>query len=491
MTKLVRVFVLAILLAFLGAVSPLWAEDGNAPGVMETTSEAVEAVTEAAAETAAETEAAAETAAEAVAETASEAAETVQEAAAAATEAAAEAMSQAVEAVEEAAETAAEAVAETATEAAAQVEAAVAAQAAPAVATGSRLEQAIAKAPLGTEPGEIDPNAPVGFLGIPGAPSINPIMALLWAIWVGWIFSTVGAFGGVMAGVGHMSVFGFGEYASGFKNSAPELGKTVTDSIKASNQFLVGTSALISSFNYLKMKRLVLPLAISLGLGSLIGAYGAAALSAGKLDFKSYQGYFGLFVLALGVYLIYETSPAGQASKKTAKAAAKAFEENAKRARAGEQVSLRNLVIQKFTPFVCEFTFFGVPFRFSPLIPFLGGIVIAAVAAFLGVGGGFLLVPFLTSVTQLPMYLAAGTSALAVLISMVTSIITLMTKGVPIDWVFIGTELVGVTIGSVIGPRTSQYFSDVMLKRIFILLALYVGIGYLLAGFFGVKIPGV
>jgi hypothetical protein len=93
-----------------------------------------------------------------------------------------------------------------------------------------------------------------------------------------------------------MSVFGFGAYAGGLKKTAPDLGRVITDSIKASNQFLVGTSAAISSFNYLKMGRLVLPLAISLGLGSLIGAWGAQELSAGKLDFKSYQGYFGLFV---------------------------------------------------------------------------------------------------------------------------------------------------------------------------------------------------
>lgn len=387
-----------------------------------------------------------------------------------------------------------------ATQAAPAVEPAPAAPAAPAAvaeapkaaSTGSKLQKAIASAPQGTEKGQIDPAKPVGFLGIPGAPNVSVVIALLWAVWVGWIFSTVGAFGGVMAGVGHMSVFGFGEYAGAFKKTAPDLGKVVTDSIKASNQFLVGTSALISSINYLKMKRLVLPLAISLGLGSLIGAYGAAALSAGKLDFKSYQGYFGIFVLALGAYLIYETSPAGQASKKTAKAAAKAFEDNAKKMRSGEKVDLNaGLKIETFTPFNCAFTFFGVPFKFNPLIPFLGGIVISAIAAFLGVGGGFLLVPFLTSVTQLPMYLAAGTSALAVLISMVTSIITLMTKGTPIDWVLIGTELIGITVGSLIGPRTSQYFSDIMLKRLFIVLAVYVGLGYLLAGFFGIKIPGV
>jgi uncharacterized protein len=241
------------------------------------------------------------------------------------------------------------------------------------------------------------------------------------------------------------------------------------------------------------MKRLVLPLAISLGLGSLIGAYGAAALSAGKLDFKSYQGYFGLFVMALGAYLIYETSPAGQASKKTAKAAAKAFEDNAKKMRSGEKVDLNaGLKIETFTPFTCAFTFFGVPFKFNPLIPFLGGIVIAAIAAFLGVGGGFLLVPFLTSVTQLPMYLAAGTSALAVLISMITSIITLMTKGVPIDWVLIGTELVGITIGSAHRaanvPVLLRHHAEASSSSCWLCTSVS---AIFLAGFFGIKIPGV
>lgn len=357
----------------------------------------------------------------------------------------------------------------------------------------SKLADAIAKAPRGTEKGMIDESKPAGFLGIPGAPSVNPILAFAWAVWVGWIFSTVGAFGGVMAGVGHMSVFGFGSYAGGLKKTAPDLGKIITDSIKASNQFLVGTSAAISSFNYLKMGRLVLPLAISLGLGSLIGAWGAQELSAGKLDFKSYQGYFGLFVLVLGCYLLYETTPGAQSKKKTAKEAAKAFEEIVRKQKCGEDTTGCHigLSIQKFTFSSCEFNFYGVPFKFNPLLPFLGGIVISAAAAFLGVGGGFLLVPFLTSVTQLPMYLAAGTSALAVLVGMVTSIITLMSKGTPIEWTLIGTELAGITLGSVVGPMTSKYLSDKLMKRIFIVLSFYIGVGYLLAGFVGVKIPGV
>ncbi len=48
-----------------------------------------------------------------------------------------------------------------------------------------------------------------------------------------------------------------------------------------------------------------------------------------------------------------------------------------------------------------------------------------AISAFIGVGGGFLYVPFLTSVAGLPMFIVAGTSALAVLVGMITNIFNL------------------------------------------------------------------
>lgn len=352
-----------------------------------------------------------------------------------------------------------------------------------------KLQDAIASAPAGTGKGQIDPAKPAGFLGIPGGPQVNMILAFCWALWVGWIFSTVGAFGGVMAGVGHMSVFGLGAYAKSFKQTAPELNKAITDSIRGSNQYLVGLSALISSFNYYKMGRLVLPLALALGVGSILGAWGSASLTAGKISFSQYQGYFGLFVLVLGLYLIYETSARGQAGKKKAKAAADAFEQAVKKQKSGEQVDTASMGVKVTGMSLTQirFTFYGVEFKFNPLIPVVGGVVISAVAAFLGVGGGFLLVPFLTSIAELPMYLAAGTSALAVLISMITSIVTLITKGVQFDWALIGLELAGIAVGSVIGPRTSKYFSDIWLKRLFIVLALYVGIDYVLIGFFNIK----
>ena len=353
-------------------------------------------------------------------------------------------------------------------------------------ADGSVLANAIAKQ-VETAPETLNMQAEPGYLGIPGGPKVNMILAFGWALWVGWIFSTVGAFGGVMAGVGHMTVHGLGAYAKSFGKTP--LNKSVTDSVRASNQMLAGLSAVISTFSYYRMKRLVLPLGFALGLGSIIGAASAASLTAGKLNFSSYQGYFGLFVLVLGLYLMWETSPAGQRSKVKAKEAAKAFE-TAVKAKGECATTHIGVKLIKFSLTSCQFTFCGVEFEFNPLLPFFGGVVIAGIAAFLGVGGGFLLVPFITSVTQLPMYLAAGTSALAVVLSMITGITTLMLHGALVDWNFVGLELVGIAVGSIVGPYTSRFFSDIWLKRIFIVLALYVGVDYILRGFFNFRIFG-
>lgn len=344
-----------------------------------------------------------------------------------------------------------------------------------------RLADAIQE---GVAAGKIDPAAEPGYLGIPGAPNVNLILAFVWAVWVGWIFSTVGAFGGVMAGVGHITVFGLGNYGKSFGKGAT-LNKMVTDSIRVSNQFLVGTSALISSWNYYKMGRLVLPLAIALAIGSIAGSWLIPALTAGKISFSQYQGWFGVFVLGLGMFLFYQTTPAGSKSQKKAKEAAKAFQDSVRKQKEGGQVDLaaQGVKVVSFNPTKVVFTFFGVEFSFNPILPILGGFVIAAVAAFLGVGGGFLLVPYLTSVAGLPMYLVAGTSALAVLIGMITSILSYLTQGALVDWSLVGLEIVGIVIGSVIGPKTSKYIPDRWLKIIFIILAFYVGLRYVGRGF--------
>lgn len=351
-----------------------------------------------------------------------------------------------------------------------------------------KLADAIAATPEGIGKGMINPGTEKGFLGIPGAPDVQLVWGFLWAIWVGWIFSTVGAFGGIMAGVGHITIFGLGDYAKSFKQTNPTLNKMLTDSIRVSNQWLVGLSALISSINYYKMGRLVLPLGIALALGSITGSILIPIITAGKIKLSSYIGYFGLCVFVIGGFLLYETTEKGRSKKKSAKAAAKAFEEAHMKDKNNEAVDEARMGVKivHWSLSKVRFTFYGVEFGFNPIIPIIGGFFIAALASFLGIGGGFLFVPFLTSIAGLPMFLVAGTSALTVFVGMAVSIFSYMIlKGVVVYWPLIGVELFGIFAGSMIGPRTSKYIPDIWLKRLFVMLAIYVGIRYTSKGFLG------
>jgi uncharacterized membrane protein YfcA len=334
--------------------------------------------------------------------------------------------------------------------------------------------------------GKIDKKAEPGYLSIPGAPRLNLWIGLVWAIWVGWIFSTVGAFGGIMAGVGHMTIYGLGSYAKTFKDTSPPLNKLLTDNIRVSNQWLVGLSALVSSTNYAKQKRVVPALGFFLGIGALVATLMIVFTTAGKISFSQYQGWFGLCVFAIGGFMIYEMTPRGQKSKAEAQVAAKSFEETIKSKGDIKEQGVKTL---KWSLTKTEISFFGQKFTFSPIWALVGGFFISALASFLGVGGGFLYVPFLTSIVGLPMFVVAGTSALSVLIGMIFAIFNFMVlKGVMVYWPLIGAELVGIFIGSMIGPRTGKYIPNKVLKGIFIVLAVFIGLRYTLRGFFGINI---
>ena len=176
------------------------------------------------------------------------------------------------------------------------------------------------------------------------------------------------------------------------------------------------------------MGRLVLPLGLCLAIGGILAGYLVPLLTVGKMDVSLYVGFFGIIVFAVAFVLFYETTPAGQAKKKAAKAAAKAFED----------IHIRKCAVDEAGAHACgvqvthwglsriAFTFYGQEFSFNPIWPLLGGFVINGISAFIGVGGGFLYVPFLTSVAGLPMFIVAGTSALAVLVGMIVNIFNMM-----------------------------------------------------------------
>ncbi|AEF94786.1 protein of unknown function DUF81 [Desulfotomaculum nigrificans CO-1-SRB] len=302
----------------------------------------------------------------------------------------------------------------------------------------------------------------------------SPIALILWGIFVGYVFTSVGAAGGILAGVGHMSIFGLKK----------------ANMVKPMNQVLTLVSPIVGTPLYLREKRIVVPTAIALGLGGIIGAMIGSSLSHSLLkDMKVFQPYFGAFTLLISFRLFYECTQKFIDSQKSVKAANKAFAEKVKELKAAGRMNEIKEIGVNFSQIGIQntFTFAGQTFKYNAITPFLAGLVVAIISASLGVGGGFLLVPFMTSVMGFPMYIVAGTSVLSILVSSLTSIANYLSMGSKMDLTFLAIELVGVAIGTVIAAQVSKYINARYLKMFLAVLLLYIGIKYVVL-LWGIKI---
>ena len=104
---------------------------------------------------------------------------------------------------------------------------------------------------------------------------------------------------------------------------------------------------------------------------------------------------------------------------------------------------------------------------------------IAVVSSALGVGGGFLLVPFMSMVLGLPMAIVAGTAALAILVSSVTSISNYVRLGVELDVPLLSLMLMGTIAGSILGPILSRYFREAWFKSLLAIILFLISLRYL------------
>ena len=304
--------------------------------------------------------------------------------------------------------------------------------------------------------------------------TVNPILLIVWSLFVGYVFSTVGAAGGILAGVGHISIFGI-------KNA---------NTIKPMNQVLTVISPIISSPLYFKERRLVVPAAVALGLGGILGAIVGSYLSSHYLhNMSSYKPLFGVITLFIAIKIWTELMPAAQAKQKTIQKANKAFEEKVKELKAAGKMNEIKDIGVKFSEMGISnsFTFANETFKYNAVSPFLAGLVVAIISAALGVGGGFLLVPYLSSILGFPMFIVAGTSVLSILVSSLASIANYIRMGSSLDFAMLGFEVIGVIVGSYLGPVLSKYIKGQYLKIFLAVILTYIGVGYLIS-VVGIKI---
>jgi uncharacterized membrane protein YfcA len=123
-------------------------------------------------------------------------------------------------------------------------------------------------------------------------------------------------------------------------------------------------------------------------------------------------------------------------------------------------------------PFQTRFTKSGI--ELSPLVPlFLGGLV-GVLAAIMGVGGGFIMVPVMVYLLRMPMHVVVGTSLFQVLFTCVDVTIMQAYSNRTVDFVLALLLLIGSTFGAQIGARLSTKLKDDQLKIFLAILVLVV-----------------
>ncbi len=102
--------------------------------------------------------------------------------------------------------------------------------------------------------------------------------------------------------------------------------------------------------------------------------------------------------------------------------------------------------------------------------------VVGLLTGFLGVGGGFLVVPALLVAMALPMQYAAGTSLVVITITSASALAVRAGSGVNPDWTPVLVLTIASALAAVIGARVAAHVSTDHLQRAFTVLVLGVAV---------------
>lgn len=98
----------------------------------------------------------------------------------------------------------------------------------------------------------------------------------------------------------------------------------------------------------------------------------------------------------------------------------------------------------------------------------LNGLIVGAIAGFVGAGGGFLIIPALTVLLNLPMRLAVGSSLLIIAIQSLLGFM-FTSNLASVEWNFLFTQITIAVIGILVGSYFNKFVPEKKLK---------VGFGY-------------
>jgi uncharacterized protein len=125
------------------------------------------------------------------------------------------------------------------------------------------------------------------------------------------------------------------------------------------------------------------------------------------------------------------------------------------------KVSAYARIIQAL-PWQMHFEKSGV--TFSVLLPLVLGIIVGILAAIMGVGGGFIMVPVMVYMLRMPMHVVVGTSLFQILFTCINVTFMQSITNHTVDLVLAIILLVGSTLGAQIGAKISRRLKADQLK---------------------------
>jgi uncharacterized membrane protein YfcA len=110
----------------------------------------------------------------------------------------------------------------------------------------------------------------------------------------------------------------------------------------------------------------------------------------------------------------------------------------------------------------------------SILMPLILGILVGVLAAIMGVGGGFIMVPVMVYLLRMPMHVVVGTSLFQILFTCINVTIMQAASNHTVDFVLALILLLGSTIGVQFGAKISRKLKGDQLKILLAILVLLV-----------------
>ncbi len=194
-------------------------------------------------------------------------------------------------------------------------------------------------------------------------------------------------------------------------------------------------------------------------LGGLVGVQAIKLLHAmGNADFVIKMTY--VFMLGIvGVYMFIESL---QSMKKKKAEVAEVQEEK-------ESAAGRFL---KSLPLQTRFEKSGI--THSALVPIVLGGFVGVLAAIMGVGGGFLMVPIMVYLLRMPMHVVVGTSLFQILFTCIEVTFLQATTNHSVDFILAVLLLLGSTVGAQVGAVFGRKLRAEQLKILLAVIVLVV-----------------